>query len=586
MTAKRPVLEDDDTSSVAADVEVRSLGSIDVKTGADLLCSLLIEAGVDTIFGYPGGAVLPVYHALFDKPIHHILTRHEQGAIHAAEGFARISGRPGVILATSGPGATNLVTGIADAFMDSTPLVVLTGQVSTDKIGTDAFQEADIVGITLPITKHNYQVRNIAELPQVIADAFYIATSGRPGPVLIDLPKDVTSGPASYVPLPEARPQGYTVPQAPLDADILAIVRALRDSKKPLLYVGGGIISAGASEALRAFAHKAGIPVATTLMGLGSMSHDDALFIGMLGMHGTYTANRAITACDLLLAFGVRFDDRVTGKLDRFSPHSKKVHVDIDPAEIGKTVQVDISLVADIGQTLEALLQHDVTPEVSLWYEEIAAWKEEWPVQYKAEDGDLKPQQVIELFARETSGEAIVATDVGQHQMWAALFYPFSRPRQWATSGGLGTMGYGLPAAMGAQVAAPLETVLCITGDGSVQMNMQEIQTIVENRLPVKVAIINNGFLGMVRQWQQFFHEKRYANSRISSPDYVLLARAFGALGLRATTLDEAREAVRAALDHDGPVIIDFVVKEEENVFPMVPAGKGNDEMTLEWEEA
>lgn len=556
-----------------------------VKTGADLLCAMMQEAGVDVLFGYPGGAVLPIYDALFHTSLQHILTRHEQGAIHAAQGFARVTGRPGVVLATSGPGATNLVTGLADAYMDSTPLVVFTGQVASHLIGTDAFQEADIVGITMPVTKHNYQVRHVEELAQVVADAFYIATSGRPGPVLVDIPKDVSAGPAVYEPLPQPNPRGYWLPGPPDDASLRAIKEAVASAKRPLLYIGGGIISAGATESLRAFARAARIPVATTLMGLGAYPADDELCVGMLGMHGKYAANLAITACDVLIALGVRFDDRVTGKLERFSPHSLKIHVDIDRAEIDKNVRVDISLVANVAQVLDALLIDPPKPDTSEWLEKISAWETEWPLQYKQDADFLKPQQVIEMLARATEGKAIVTTDVGQHQMWSALFYPYSRPRQWVSSGGLGTMGYGFPAALGAQVACPDQTVICVTGDGSLQMNIQELQTVVENHLPIKVAIINNGYLGMVRQWQQFFHGKRYAQSRIGSPDFVKVAQAYGALGLRATTPAEALRVIEEALAYDGPVFMDFTVREEENVFPMVPAGKGNDEMTLEWEE-
>ncbi len=555
-----------------------------VRTGADLLCSLLQQAGVDVIFGYPGGAVLPIYDALYSSSLRHILTRHEQGAIHAAEGYARVTGRPGVVLATSGPGATNLVTGIADAYMDSTPLVVLTGQVVTESIGRDAFQEADIVGITMPITKHNYQVRDIDTLPQVIADAFHIATTGRPGPVLIDLPKSVTSGPARDAVLPAPDARGYRVPGHPSDEALTAIQDAIRQARKPLLYVGGGIISAGAAETLRQFARVNQIPVTSTLLGLGGFPAHDELFVGMLGMHGTYAANQAITNCDLLIALGVRFDDRVTGKLQRFSPHSKKIHVDIDPAEIGKNVPVDIAVVADVGLTLQALAADRLSADTGEWRAQIAAWEAEWPLRYRADDTCLKPQAVIELIAKRTRGEAIVTTEVGQHQMWAALFYPFSEPRKFVTSGGLGTMGYGFPSALGAQVALPGETVVCIAGDASFQMNIQELQTMVDYALPVKIAVINNRFLGMVRQWQQFFYDRRYAESRISSPDFVKVANAYGVLGLRASTFDEAKVAIEQAFAHEGPVVIDFVVQEEENVFPMVPPGKGTDEMTLEWE--
>ncbi len=556
-----------------------------VRTGAELLCSLLLEAGVDVLFGYPGGAVLPIYDALYDSPLRHILTRHEQGAVHAAEGYARVTGKPGVVLTTSGPGATNAVTGIADAFMDSTPLVVLTGQVGTSVIGSDAFQEADIVGITLPITKHNYQVRDIRDLPQVIADAFHIATTGRKGPVLIDLPKDVTAGPASYVPLPQPAPKGYRLPPMPDEVAISQAIEAIRVAKKPLLYVGGGIVNAGASEALIAFAQATRIPVVSTLMGLGGFPADDALFIGMLGMHGTYAANRAITECDVMIAVGVRFDDRVTGKLERFSPHSYKIHIDIDQAEISKIVTVHQSLIGDAREVLASMNRLPCQPDTSAWLATIAAWDAEWPVHVAALEDGLRPQQVISLLAKATDGQAIVTTEVGQHQMWTALFYPFSRPRQFLTSGGLGTMGYGFPAAIGAQIAAPEHRVICVAGDASFQMNIQELQTVIENKLPIIIAVINNNFMGMVRQWQQFFYERRYAESRISSPDFVKVAEAYGALGLRATTFSEAQDAIAQALQYDGPVIIDFDVEEEENVFPMVPPGKGTDEMTLMWEE-
>lgn len=559
--------------------------SHEVRTGAELLCSLLMQAGVDTIFGYPGGAVLPIYDALYSVPIRHILTRHEQGAIHAAQGFSRVTGRPGIVLATSGPGATNLVTGIADAFMDSTPLVIFTGQVTAESIGRDAFQEADIIGITMPVTKHNFQVRDIKDLPQIVADAFHLATTGRPGPVLIDLPKNITSGPASDHVLPESHIRGYKLPGAPKMEEVDALIAAINQAKKPLLYIGGGIISSGASELVRQFASRSQIPVVSTLLGLGAFPVRDPLFAGMLGMHGTYAANRAVTECDVLIALGVRFDDRVTGKLQRFSPHSIKIHVDIDAAEIGKNVAVHIPIVADVGLTLKEMLLRDVHLDTRGWHEQILLWNEEWPLQYHASDEDLKPQQVVELIAKHTHENAIVTTEVGQHQMWAALFYPFSRPRQFVTSGGLGTMGFGFPAALGAQVAKPDATVVCIAGDASFQMNIQELQTVVENGLPVKIAIINNRYLGMVRQWQQFFYESRYAESKIGSPDFVKVAQAYGALGLRATTFAQAEAALTEAFAYQGPVIIDFVVKEEENVFPMVPPGKGTDEMTLEWEE-
>ncbi|MBX6394396.1 MAG: acetolactate synthase large subunit [Alicyclobacillaceae bacterium] len=554
-------------------------------TGAQILVECLKREGVDIMFGYPGGAVLPIYDALYDSSIRHVLTRHEQGAIHAAEGYARVTGRPGVVLATSGPGATNLVTGIADAYMDSTPLVLFTGQVPTDLIGTDAFQEADIIGITMPITKHSYQVRDARDIPRIVREAFHIASTGRPGPVLIDIPKNVSNQMAEFEWPEQVSIRGYNPTYDPNPAQVARVMEAIREARRPLLYIGGGVVHSGASEELREFAHKTGIPVVSTLMGLGAFPVDDPLFIGMLGMHGTFAANRAVMECDLLIAVGARFDDRVTGKLERFSPRSKKVHIDIDPAEIGKNVAVDLPLVGDVKRALAAMLPEAEPVGTQQWLEQIREWDAQWPLRYKEEPGVLKPQQVIEMISEATGGDAIITTEVGQHQMWAALFYKFRRPRQWVTSGGLGTMGYGFPAAMGAQLAKPGETVICIAGDASFQMNMQELQTVAEHQLPVKVAIINNGFLGMVRQWQQLFYDRRYAESRIGAPDFVRVAEAFGIRGMRAQTPEEARKAIREMLDYPGPVVVDFVVPEEENVFPMVPPGAGTDEMIGRWDD-
>ncbi len=584
------------------------------KSGADLLCEALGKAGVTVVFGYPGGAVLPIYDALYKADIRHILTRHEQGAVHAAEGYARVTGKPGVVLVTSGPGATNLVTGIADAYMDSTPLVILTGQVTTDKIGSDAFQEADTLGIMTPITKHSMQVRRASDILQAVANAFHIAATGRPGPVLLDLPKDITSAPAtdqqaSASPagahdlsqaassaiahdfLQAASPAGahdflqaaepgYTLPGAPDPWIIRAIRDAVAGARQPLLLVGGGVISAGASALLREFAERERIPVICTLMGLGAFPADDPLFTGMVGMHGTYAANRAVTECDALIALGTRFSDRVMGNPARFAPRAQKIHIDIDAAEIGKNVPVDLSLVADAAAALRELLREPCSPRSTEWLATITDWKTHHPLPL-IETARLSPQTVIRLLADATQGGATVVTDVGQHQIWAAHLYPQSVPRRWVSSGGLGTMGFGVPAALGAQFGAPDSLIVCITGDGSVQMNLQEFQTIAEYRLPVKICILRNGYLGMVRQWQQFFHGKRYAESHISSPDFVKLAGAYGMLGLRAENAKEASAAIGEALSHDGPVVIDFVVTAEENVYPMVPAGKGNDEMML-----
>ena len=577
-------------------------------SGADLLCEALAQQGVDVVFGYPGGAVLPVYDALYRARVRHILTRHEQGAVHAAQGYARVTGKPGVVIATSGPGATNLVTGIADAYMDSTPLVVVTGQVVTDKIGTDSFQEVDILGITTPITKYSAQVRRAQDIPQAVATAFHIAVTGRPGPVLLDLPKDVSAArpesrdardsagprhwgtdpspgtaPGGAPPAVESPPlgePGYKLPAPPKHDSLDAISAAVRQARRPLLLVGGGVVIAGASGLLREFAARESIPVCCTLMGLGAFPAGDPLFVGMVGMHGTYAANRAVTECDLLIAIGVRFSDRVMGNPQRFAPRAMKIHVDIDAAEIGKNVPVDLPLLADAGDALRGLLLRRAAPRTEEWLTAIGRWQAEHPLP-DIETGSLAPQTVIRLLNAATRGQAIVATDVGQHQIWTAHLYPQSEPRRWVTSGGLGTMGFGVPAALGAQIGAPGSLVLCVTGDGSVQMNVQEFQTIVEHQLPVKICVLRNGYLGMVRQWQQFFHGRRYAESEISSPDFVRLASAYGMLGLRAANPAEARVAIDAALSHRGPVVIDFVVTAEENVYPMVPSGKGNDEMVL-----
>jgi acetolactate synthase-1/2/3 large subunit len=544
-------------------------------TGAQMVLACLEAENVEVIFGFPGGAVLTLYDEIFKKGIRHILTRHEQGAAHAADGYARASGKPGVVIATSGPGATNLVTGIATAYMDSIPIVAITGQVATPLIGTDAFQEADITGITMPITKHNYLVKDINELPYVLKEAFHVACTGRKGPVLIDLPKDlqVQEGEFAYpaqVEMSTYRPtyEGHT-------GQITRAANAIKKAKRPLLYTGGGVISSGAHEELLELSRRVSIPVTTTLTGMGGVPCDYDFFLGMPGMHGTYAANNAINESDLLIAVGVRFDDRVTGKLETFAPQAQIIHIDIDPAEIGKNVVAHIPIVGDVRLVLKELLkrlQSAETHDTREWCAKVLEWKTAKPLRYRQEPGScLKPQFVIEELYRLTRGEAIVTTDVGQHQMWAAQYYRVKRPRALISSGGLGTMGFGFPAAIGAQMAFPEKQVICIAGDGSFQMNSQELATAVCYNIPVKVAIINNQYLGMVRQWQKFFYGGRYAHSSLAgSPDFVKLAEAYGARGFRVTRPEETAAAIDTALNTPGPVVIDFQVDPEENVLPMV----------------
>ncbi len=544
-----------------------------MKTGAHILIECLKAEGVDTIFGYPGGAVLPIYDALYDSDLKHILTRHEQGAAHAADGYARASGRPGVCLATSGPGATNLVTGIANAYMDSVPMVAITGQVATSLLGRDSFQEADITGITLPITKHNYIVKDISELARTVREAFHIAVTGRPGPVLIDMPKDVSAGPAEYEdPGPVFLP-GYSPRLEPDTAQVARAVRAIEESERPVIYAGGGVINGLAHGELLRLAELLLAPVSTTLMGLGGFPGDHPLSVGMLGMHGSKYANYAICDCDLLIGVGVRFDDRVTGKLDEFAPGATVIHIDIDPAEIGKNVGVDIPVVGDVKTSLQRILDQLGPRLDSRWRDTILNWKKEYPIEFE-ENGRIKPQEVIREIYGVTGGKARITTEVGQHQMWAAQYFTYSRPRTFITSGGLGTMGFGLPAAIGVQVACPGETVIDIAGDGSIQMNIQELQTAVNYKLPVKVAIMNNGYLGMVRQWQELFYNRRYSYTELQNPDFVKLAEAYGAAGLRVTKKSEVRPALEEALRIPGPVMIDFHIEREENVLPMVPPGE------------
>jgi acetolactate synthase-1/2/3 large subunit len=554
--------------------------------GAEILIEALLHEGVDSIFGYPGGAVLHIYDELWrarDR-VKHYLVRHEQGAVHMAEGYARSSGRVGVALVTSGPGATNAITGIANAYMDSTPIVVITGQVPLPLIGTDAFQEVDTVGITRPCVKHNYLVRDVSDLGAVVHEAFHLARSGRPGPVVIDIPKDVSAAQTHYSRLEKIR---FPLREPVKMADPEAVSRAkdaIMRARRPVLYVGGGIVNSGAGAALLAFAEALELPVTPTLMGLGGFPSAHPLSLGMLGMHGTYAANMAVAESDLLIAIGVRFDDRVTGKLATFAPRARVLHVDIDPANVGKNRAPDFTLIADARAALEALcreiestsvaeVQQSITHRAR-WWEQLRSWQKEQPLKFRGAHDTIKPQHVIRELHRLTDGEAIIATDVGQHQMWAAQFYPFKRERQWITSGGLGAMGFGLPAAIGAQLAFRDNLVIAVVGDGGFQMTNQELSTAIQYDLPVKVLIMNNGYLGMVRQWQEMFYERAYSEVDLSvAPDFVKLAEAYGAFAARARKPEELGEVLQAGLAHKGVAVMDLVVAKEENVFPIVPAG-------------
>ncbi len=556
----------------------------EIMTGSKIILESLIREGVDTIFGYPGGAVLNIYDELFNykDKIKHVLVRHEQGAAHAADGYARASGKVGVVLVTSGPGATNTITGIATAYMDSVPIVILTGQVPTNLIGNDAFQEADTVGITRPCTKHNYLVKDIKDLARTIKEAFYIASTGRPGPVLIDIPKDITSSVYEFDYPEGVELRGYNPTYFGHHVQLSKVVKELLNAKRPLLYVGGGVISSNASAELKELAELLDLPVTSTLMGLGGFPSEHSLFFGMLGMHGTYAANMAISNADFIIAIGARFDDRVTGKVEEFGRNAKFAHIDIDPSSIGKNVKIEIPVVGDVKSVLNSLLEmlSAKSKEISStqydrlkWLEEINIWKYEHPLSYKMNDV-IKPQYVIEKIYELTGGSAIISTEVGQNQMWAAQFYKFNSPRTFLTSGGLGTMGYGFPAAIGAQIACPDKVVFDIAGDGSIQMNIQELATAVQYNLPVKVAIVNNNFLGMIRQWQELFYKKRYSFSEMNvNPDFVKLAEAYGAVGLRATKPNEVEDVLKKALSIKKPVIMDFVVAPEESVYPMVAPG-------------
>jgi acetolactate synthase I/II/III large subunit len=556
--------------------------------GTEIMMKVLHEEGVDTIFGFPGGAVLDIYNELAKTDLRHILVRHEQGAVHAADGYARASGKVGVCLVTSGPGATNTVTGIASAYMDSIPIVVFTGQVNTNLIGNDAFQEVDIVGITRPCTKHNYLVKNVEDLARTIKEAFYIARSGRPGPVLIDLPKDMMKQSAEFKTIKEVHLRSYNPTYEPNMKQVARVISLIKKSRKPLVFAGGGVVLSGASGELKKFVHMIHAPVTSTLMGLGAFPATDPLWLGMIGMHGTYSANMSSSECDLLIGIGVRFDDRVTGKTSTFASNAKIVHIDIDPTSISKNIPVDTPVVGDCKITLERLiklLEEDPHKDAHIhhkpWLDQINEWKTTRPLSYVQKD-IIKPQFVIEKIYEATRGQAIITTEVGQNQMWAAQFYKFDKPNTFITSGGLGCMGFGFPAAIGAQVACPDKIVVDIAGDGSIQMNIQEMATAVQYGLPVKIAILNNRYLGMVRQWQELFYDRCYSSTEmIHAPDFVKLAEAFGAVGLRATKPEEVVPVIEKALSVNKPVIMDFVVEREEGVYPMVPAGADITEMLL-----
>jgi len=560
-------------------------------TGAEIFVRCLEDEGVDLIFGYPGGAVLHIYDALYrqDK-VSHVLVRHEQGAVHAAEGYAKSSEKPGVVLVTSGPGATNAVTGIADAYMDSVPVVVFTGQVPRPLIGNDAFQEVDTVGITRPCVKHNFMIRDIESMAETISKAFYIATTGRPGPVVVDIPKDVTADKAVYKPAGQVEMRSYKPKITGHSRQIRRAVEVLLKSEKPVIYSGGGIILGNASEALREFTRMLKFPITSTLMGLGAYPSPDDLFLGMLGMHGTYEANMAMHHSDLVIAIGARFDDRVTGNIEKFCPNAKVIHIDVDPASISKNVKVDVPIVGHVEPVLRALIEEiglransDEQPNLTDWMKQITEWRAMDCLKYDQDKDTIKPQYVVEKLYEVTGGDAYVSSDVGQHQMFAAQYYQFDKPRRWINSGGLGTMGFGLPAAMGVQAAHPDATVACVTGDGSIQMNIQELGTCRQYGYPVKIINLNNGFLGMVRQWQEFFYQGRYAMTYMDSlPDFVKLAEAYGHVGMRIEKPDDVEAALKEAFAlKDRLVFMDFVISREENVYPMIPAGAGQNEMIL-----
>ena len=567
--------------------------SSDPKSGAALILQALEDQGVEVIFGYPGGAVLPIYDELFKQDrIKHVLVRHEQGAVHAAEGYARSSGKPGVVLVTSGPGATNAVTGLTDALLDSVPLVCLSGQVPTHLIGSDAFQECDTVGITRGCTKHNWLVKSANDLPRVIHEAFYIAKSGRPGPVVVDVPKDVQFEAGEYVGPANVRHRTY---QPQLKGSMESIKQAIdliAEAKCPIFYTGGGVINSGkaATQLLRDFVRSTGFPITSTLMGLGAYPANDPQWLGMLGMHGTYEANWAMNQCDLMINVGARFDDRITGRLDAFSPNSKKIHIDIDPSSINKNVMVDVPIVGDVAHVLEDMIRvwkSSARPqrkdELAAWWQRIDEWRAKKSLSFKNSDTIIKPQYAIQrLYELTKDRETYITTEVGQHQMWAAQHYHFDDPNRWMTSGGLGTMGYGLPAAIGVQMAHPEKLVIDVAGEASILMNMQEMSTAVQYRLPVKVFILNNQYMGMVRQWQELLHGGRYSESYTAAlPDFVRLAEAYHATGIRVTSPADLDDAITQMIETDGPVIVDCLVDKEENCFPMIPSGAAHNEMIL-----
>ena len=549
-------------------------------TGAKILIEALKKEGVEVIFGYPGGQVLPIFDALYDADVRFILTRHEQGAAHAADGYSRATGKVGVCLATSGPGATNLTTGIANAYMDSIPMIAITGQVKSSLIGNDAFQEADVTGITRPITKHNYLVKDVKDLARTIREAFYIASSGRPGPVLIDIPSDIQQQETEFIWPEEIEIRSYKPTSFGHPGQIKKAAKLIASAKKPLIYAGGGVITSEAHHELRKLTEKLNAPITWTLMGIGCFPATHKLSLGMLGMHGTAYANHAIMEADLILAVGARFDDRVTGRLDKFAPYAKIIHIDIDPTSISKNVKVDIPIVGDAKNVLGQLIE-DINnlPDTSEWLKTIESWKKKYPLKYQDKKDIIKPQYVVEQIYEATKGNAIITTEVGQNQMWAAQWYKYDYPRTFISSGGLGTMGFGFPAAMGTKVGKPDSIVFDIAGDGSIQMNIQELATCVCNKINVKVAILNNGYLGMVRQWQELFYKKRYSYTTLTSPDFVKLAESYGAVGIHVTKKEDVRKAIEKAISIDNVVFIDFKVEGEENVFPMVPAGEALNRM-------